>query len=52
MGVLGHWAFKDFQESLMPPAQLGPLTCIWEVLIVWCLDANSKSTLVPDVYTL
>ena len=36
----------------MPPAQLGPLTCIWEVLIVWGLDANSKSTLAPDVYTL
>ena len=36
----------------MPPAQLGPLTCIWEVLIIQCLDANLKSTLAPDVYTL
>jgi len=36
----------------MPPAQLGPLTCIWEVLIAWGLDANSKSTLAPDGYTL
>lgn len=52
MGVLGPWAFKDSQQCLMPPAQLGPLTYIWEVLIAWGLDANSKSTLAPDGYTL
>jgi hypothetical protein len=36
----------------MQLAWRGPSTCIWEVLIVWGLDANSKSILAPDVYTL
>lgn len=52
VGILGHCTFKTSQESLTPPAQLGPLTCIWEVLIIQCLDANLKSTLAPDVYAL